>query len=283
MSMPDLKTTSYQFLRDYIAEQTGIELGPDRQYLVESRLEPVMEDVGCNSLAELCRALIRESHHTQRNPTTPSPVHRKVIHALSTHETSFFRDPDFFGALRKTILPELAATNFTGRMRFWSAAASSGQEAYSVAILAAEMGIYPPPLIVATDISAIVLEIAAEGFYTEYELMRGLEDPALRAKYVNAKKGGGQMGASLRQTIEFQCADLRDPSIDFSPLDLILCRNVLIYFEEATRLQVLKRLSEQLRPGGVLILGAAEAIWTDIPNLNRVSSENLTYYRKSVE
>jgi len=281
MSGTDLKTTSYQFLRDYISEQTGIELGPDRQYLVESRLEPVMSETGCNSLADLCWALIRETHQSRVHPETGSIVHRKVIHALSTHETSFFRDPDFFEALKTIILPKLLATNFMGRLRIWSAAASSGQEAYSVAMLCAELGIYPPPLIIASDVSSIVLEVAAEGFYTSYELMRGMENPALMAKYFVPRKGGAQVAPSIRQTIEFHCADLRNPQMRFAPLDLILCRNVLIYFEEATRLQVLNHLCDQLRPGGVLVLGAAEAIWAEIPGLDRVSAESFSYYAKN--
>lgn len=281
MSLPELNTTSYRFLRDYIAEQTGIELGPDRQYLVESRLEPVITEAGCRSLAELCRALIREDHSARGAGPMNRSLRGKVIHALSTHETSFFRDPDLFQALREAIIPALVPGNCVGRLRFWSAAASSGQEAYSLAMLCAEMGLYPPPLILASDVSAIVLEIAAEGIYTDYELMRGLSDPVLRSKYIVPRKGGGQIHSSIRQTIEFHCADLREPQPQFAPLDLILCRNVLIYFEESTRRRVVAQLLDQLRPGGALILGSAEAIWAEIPGLNRVSATSFSYYVKA--
>jgi len=274
-----LSQETYQFLRDFIARQTGIELGPDRQYLVESRLSPLLQEQQCPSLAELCVALQREH---DLSVATQSEISKKVIHALSTHETSFFRDPDLFAALRSSILPNVIATNSTGRLRIWSAAASSGQEAYSLAILMSEMGIYPPPQIIATDISALVLDIAAKGHYTDYELLRGVDAPVLRQKYFIDQKGGATVKAEIKQSIQFQCHDLRDTSIDFSPLDLILCRNVLIYFEEATRLQVLQRLRDQLRPGGFMILGSAEAIWVEIDGLSRISNNNFTYYMRNV-
>lgn len=278
MNLQELAATSYQFLREFIADQSGIELGPNRQYLVESRLEPILKDLGCPSLAELCCALERE----RLLATSPRPISRKIIHALSTHETSFFRDPDFFHVLGQTILPNLRSTNFTGRLRIWSAAASTGQEAYSIAILAAEMAIQPQPLIIATDISSIVLEIAAEAVFSDYELLRGFEDPILRKKYLLPRKGGAQIAAHIRQSIEFHCCDLRDTSRSFAPLDLILCRNVLIYFDEATRSRVLVNLLNQLRPGGILVLGAAEAIFNDFDDLTRISTDSFTYYQKVI-
>jgi len=278
MSLPELKTTSYQFLRKFIADQSGIELGPDRQYLVESRLEPILQDLGCPSLADLCRAI--EGERVLAN--SPRPISRKIIHALSTHETSFFRDPDFFRVLGQTILPNLLSTNCTGRLRIWSAAASSGQEAYSIAILAAETGIQPQPLIIATDISAIVLEIAAEAVFSDYELLRGFEDSVLRKKYLLPRKGGAQLIPQIRQSIEFHCCDLRDTNRSFAPLDLILCRNVLIYFDEPTRSRVLQHLLTQLRPGGILVLGAAEAIFNDFDALTRISTDSFTYYQKVI-
>jgi len=280
MSLAELNTTGYQFLRDYISEQTGIELGPDRQYLVQSRLEPLMSQNGFRSLADLCSAIIQENVQSRRQPGQSPPLKRKLIHALTTHETSFFRDPDCFHLLKSSILPALIASNGPGRLRIWSAAASSGQEPYSLAILCAEMGISPPPSILASDVSSIVLEIATAGTYTDYELLRGFEDATLREKYLIPIIGGAQIAAPIRQTVEFRWADLRDDSVDLGPFDMVLCRNVLIYFDELTRSAVLSHLVKQLRPGGVLVLGAAEAIWTQIPGLRRVESDYFTYYEK---
>jgi chemotaxis protein methyltransferase CheR len=277
MSLPEFNTTSYRFLCDFISEHAGIELGPDRQYLVESRLEPVLMETQHKSLADLCRALIRENE----TPATKPLLKRKIIHALSTHETSFFRDPELFKILRTEILPALLASSPTGQLKLWSAAASSGQEAYSLGILFAEMGIHPLPLLIATDISAIVLEIAEAGIYTNYELMRGMEDPVLRKKYFTPLNGGAQVNPEIRNCVKFLCCDLRDTQQNFGPLDMILCRNVFIYFDEPTRQRVLEHLLSQLRPGGVLILGSAEAIWNDFPCLSRRNAEGFSYYVKS--
>lgn len=274
--------SSYQFLRNYIAEQTGIELGPDRQYLVESRLEPVMEEIGCRSLADLCRALLSENQTARQSSGEDSPLRRKIVHALSTHETSFFRDPDLYSFLQTTFLPRLNSCHPHSRLRLWSAAASSGQEAYSLAMACTEAGIHPPPLIFASDVSAIVIESASQGFYTDYELQRGLQDTRLRERYFQPRKGGAQVKPVIRAMIEFSCADLREaPNPHFAPLDLILCRNVMIYFEEPTRRRVLGHLRDHLRPGGALILGAAESIWTDFPGLERRLEENCTFYERA--
>jgi chemotaxis protein methyltransferase CheR len=282
MAAPEITSASYQFLRDFIAEKTGIELGPDRQYLVESRLDPVLEEVGCRSLADLCLALLRESQSAPAHSSGQAPIQRKIIHALSTHETSFFRDPDLFSLLKTHLLRQLSEENPHNRLRMWSAAASSGQEAYSLAICALEAGLFPPPLIFASDVSSIVVDAASRGYYTDYELLRGLEDPVLRQRYFVPGKGGAQIKPEIRALIEFSCADLRDqPDPRFAPLDLILCRNVMIYFEDSTRRRVLCHLRDHLRLGGVLILGAAESIAADFSGLERIHDGNTTFYRRS--
>ncbi|MFN7543297.1 MAG: CheR family methyltransferase [Acidobacteriota bacterium] len=281
MATPESVAASYQFLREYIAGQTGIELGPDRQYLVESRLEPVMEEVGCQSLAELCVALLRENQSVPSYAHAAAPIRRKIIHALSTHETSFFRDPDLFALLQSRLLKQLSEENGCHRLRMWSAAASSGQEAYSLAMCALETGVYAPPLIFASDVSAIVIEAASRGCFTDYELLRGMDDPVLRQRYFVPIKGGAQVKPEIRALIEFSCADLREPpNAKFAPLDLILCRNVMIYFEEETRLQVLSHLRDQLRQGGILILGAAETVWSHFVGLERIQEGNTAFYRR---
>ncbi len=283
MSLPEFQTTSYQFLREYVESHTGIELGPDKQYLVESRLESVLVEAGCKSLADLCRALHREQMASFKLGNNPRILRGKVVHALSTHETSFFRDPDLFAGLRKELLPGLIAANPLGRLRVWSAAASSGQEVYSLAILFTEMGIQPPPELIATDVSAIILEFGSAGFYTDYELSRGMEDPLLRGQYFVPQKGGSKVSQKLRQLVDFRCFDLREPGCGLGLFDLIFCRNVLIYFEEATRHKVIEMLRGQLRDGGILILGSAEAIWADMEGLERISVAGLTCYRRNCQ
>lgn len=281
MSLPEFQTTSYQFLREYVESHTGIELGPDKQYLVDSRLESVIVEAGCKSLADLCRALHREQKSGSKMGDNSRTLRDKVVHALSTHETSFFRDPDLYDGLREELLPGLIAANPLGRLRVWSAAASSGQEVYSLAILFSEMGIQPAPELIATDVSSIVLEFASVGFYTDYELSRGMEAQALREKYFVPQKGGSKVRPELRQLIDFRCFDLREPGCGLGLFDLIFCRNVLIYFEEATRHKVVEMLRGQLRDGGILILGSAEAIWADMEGLERQSLAGLTCYRRN--
>jgi chemotaxis protein methyltransferase CheR len=271
------KSQSFEFLRHFIAKHAGVELGADRHYLIEGRLEPVMAECKLKSLAMLCNALERESNGPTWAARGPDSVWQRVVHALTTHETSFFRDPNIFDGLRRQLLPRLLRNNPNSRFRAFSAAASSGQEVYSLAMLFAEMGIYPPPEIFATDISAIVLETAKQGFYTEYELSRGI-DPKLREKYFVPKPGGAQVSAELRRTVDFRQMDLRQSFGDIGCFDLILCRNVLIYFDEPTRQEVLLSLRQLMRNGAILMLGGTETIWGEIPGLVRETDENLSFY-----
>ncbi len=269
---------AYEYFREFISQQTGIELGPDRQYLVESRLQQIVAEFGCRSMSELSKVLIRENEASRKSNS--SHLEQRIIHALSTHETSFFRDADFFAALHDQIIPQWRATNPGRPYQVWSAAASSGQEAYSLAILCAEMGLDPPVEILATDISAIVIEAAARGHYSHYELRRGMDDVMLRKRYFIPTPTGAAIHPAIRNRIRFECQDLRSASIQPAQFDLILCRNVLIYFEADTRQQVLTHLHGMLSPGGVLILGATESIWGQIPGLHPVNDERTSYYVK---
>ncbi len=264
----------YDFLRTFVATQTGIELGPDRHYLVENRLLPLLEEFGFSSLHHLCLAL---------QPSPQPPVLReRVIHALSTHETSFFRDPELFTALRSEIFPALLELHPSRPLSIWSAAASSGQEAYSLGILAAEMHLQPRPEITATDISAPVLAQAATGRYTLYELSRGLDNSALIQKYFTPVSGGAAIRRELLPPIHFAPLDLRHVPPSFPSFDLILCRNVLIYFDENTRARVVQHLIDHLLPGGFLVLGAAETIWQDLPCMSKVQSLLASYHQKQL-
>lgn len=262
----------YDFLRAFVASHTGIELGPDRHYLVENRLLPLLPQFGFASLHQLCLALEMAS---------PPPILREsVIHALSTHETSFFRDPEIFAALRSTILPALLSLHPARPLSLWSAAASSGQEAYSLAILAAEMQLQPPPTITATDISSTVLAQAATGRFTHYELSRGLDNPALLQRYFSPIPGGAAIRRDLLPPIHFLPLDLRFVPPDFPSFDLILCRNVLIYFDQVTRSRVIQHLTDHLLSGGFLLLGAAETIWEDLPRMKKIQLNGHTCFQK---
>lgn len=262
----------YDFLRAFVASHTGIELGPDRHYLVENRLLPLLSQFGFTSLHQLCLALELASQ--------PPVLRESVIHALSTHETSFFRDPELFAALRTEILPDLQQKNPARPLTLWSAAASSGQEAYSLAILTAEMQLYPRPTITATDISAPILAQAATGRYTHYELSRGLDNSAFLHRYFLPFPGGAAIRHDLLPPIQFLPLDLRFVPSDFPSFDLILCRNVLIYFEENTRARVVRHLINHLRPGGFLLLGAAETIWENISEMNKTQLNGYTCFQK---
>ena len=236
---PDLSNHNYAFLQAYIQRESGIALGQDKLYLLKSRLLPIMERERVRSLDELCDRL--------RNAATPE-LRRQVVEAMTTHETSFFRDPAVYNALRASIIPAITRTRQATRsMRIWSAACSSGQEPYSLAMLLLELGYVDWRIeILGTDLSTQILERAAAGRYLQIEVNRGLPAPLL-VKYFQ------RAGLSW----EAKC-ELRNNMGALGAFDLVLCRNVLIYFDLETRKRILGNIRGVLHPGGYFLLGSSE-------------------------
>ncbi|MBI2569991.1 MAG: hypothetical protein HYV63_23545 [Candidatus Schekmanbacteria bacterium] len=243
------------FIRRIVREETGVNLGPDKQYLIDTRLQPILRQYGLASHGDLVGKL--------RNGAARDVLRRAVIEALLTPETSFFRDRHVFSYLENLLLPSVIASRAAERqLRIWSAASSSGQEIYSLAMLLAEKF---PQLrgwtvsLLATDVSERILAYARAGCYTRFEAQRGLTEEQ-RRKYLMERDGDFQVRKDLRQLVDFRILNLTAKWPPLPPMDIILLRNVLIYFNDETRRDIFAQAACALRRDGVLILGASETI-----------------------
>ena len=243
---------SLTYLRDLIYRRSAIVLEEDKQYLFDSRLGPLARDAGFDSIDALV-ARLRGDQGT--------PLLRRVVEAMTTNETLFFRDVHPFEALKAQIVPDLVRARSADRsLRIWCAAASTGQEPYSIAMTLRE---HFPELatwniqITATDLNAAVLERAREGRYRQLEVNRGLPAPFL-VKYFERDKADWQLSANIRQMVTFRELNLLDSWTSLGTQDIVFMRNVLIYFDVDTKRRLLGRARQTLRQDGFLILGGAE-------------------------
>jgi chemotaxis protein methyltransferase CheR len=265
--------TAFKFIRQLVRERSAIVLEEGKQYLVNSRLSLLAQREGLGSAQEVIDRL---------RAAPKGPLQRKVIEAMTTTETLFFRDRKPYDALRHTVLPELIRLRASERaLQIWSCACSSGQEPYSLAMLIRE---YFPALagwsvrLVATDISTEMLARCRAGLYSELEVKRGLPN-ALLAKYFDKAGLEWQIRAELRRMIELRELNLAGPWAAMPPVDLVMLRNVLIYFDVETKRQILGRIRKVLRPGGYLLLGTAETTTNLDDGFELVHSDGTSYYR----
>lgn len=259
-----------------LEQQVGIALDDTKQYLLESRLMPVATRNGYPDVYALIKSLIQ---------SPVGPLHWQAFEVLTTNETSFFRDKHVFDALRKTILPELIENRQKDKtLRIWSSACSAGQEAYSLAMMLREdfsqlndWTIY----IQATDISEFVLEKAKSGVYSSMEAHRGLDSHYLRKYFDHIEKGAYQIKPAIRQMVNFSHHNLVGDWPFYPKFDLIMLRNVLIYFKQDVKDKVLSKMQQRLNGNdSVLILGAAESIYlNDLYKL--VALDKISYYKSN--
>ena len=244
----------YDFLRKCLKERSGLVLSADKQYLVESRLLPVARRAGLDGLGALVATLKRGDAETLMST---------VVEAMTTNETFFFRDKTPFENFRSTILPALIAARSKSRhIRIWCAAASSGQEPYSLAMALKEMGREVEDWridILATDLSSEVLEKARQGIYSQFEAQRGLPIQLL-IKYFTQVGEMWQIASNVRSMVKFHQLNLLADFTHLGMFDLVLCRNLLIYFDQQTKADLLERLARAIHDDGYLILGAAETV-----------------------
>lgn len=267
-----LSPNSYAYLQRLVLAESGIALDEGKQYLIEARLRPILHEHGFRSLDELT------STHMSRSPAR---LTKSIVEAMTTNETLFFRDTKLFDALRQIILPELIKrVGSTRSVRIWSAAASTGQEAYSLAVLLQQLGRgYTQVEILATDISEQVLARAKEGRYLQCEVNRGLT-PELLQRYFTLREGSWFVKEDLRRMVKFQQWDLRKEPAVLGCFDLILCRNVLIYFNRDTKQKILQSLGGNLYPGGSVILGCAETTLDVAVKLERRAVGSAALYQR---
>jgi len=243
----------YDFLRKLLKERSGLDLSADKQYLVESRLIPLARKAGMPGIAEL----------VQKMKTGAETLTSEVVEAMTTNETFFFRDKIPFDHLRETVLPTLLKARANRRsLRIWSAACSTGQEPYSIAMClkekAQELAGWRIE-IVATDLSQEVLEKAKSGIYSQFEVQRGLPVQLL-VKYFTQIGEYWQISPEIRGMVQHRQLNLLQDFSHLGKFDVIFCRNVLIYFDQDTKAGIFGRLARTLEPDGMVLLGAAETV-----------------------
>lgn len=269
----ELSPADFDFVRTLVERRAAIVLDDGKEYLATTRLKQLASKEGFESLTALLKKL--------RMGASPD-LTTKVVEAMTTNETSFFRDLKPFEALRQDVLPYLVeARGSVKRLNFWCGAASTGQESYSVLMLIAE---HFPQLLdwkldfVATDISTEVLEKARKGVYTQFEVNRGLPAQML-VKYFEANAGNWQFKNPLRSRVDFQMMNLIEPWPKRQPLDIVFLRNVLIYFDADVKRQILAKICEAMAPDGFLFLGGAESTVNLDSSFKPVRTQGTTIYR----
>ena len=271
-----LAAPDFDFIRDLVHRRSAIVLEDGKEYLAETRLEPLVRNEGLSSVADLVDHL--------RCPSS-GPLQEQVVDALTTNETSWFRDVHPFEALRTDVIPELLARNERTRtLRVWCGASSSGQEPYSLALLLRE---HFPQLsswtveITATDISPTMVERARAGRYSGIEVNRGLSARHL-VQWFTQDGVTWVLDPSVRSMVCFSTLNLAAPWPAMAPVDLVLLRNVLIYFDVPTKRTILAKVHDLLRPGGLLLLGGSETTLNLDDRLARIVRGRTTWYRKEL-
>ncbi|SEG58795.1 CheR family methyltransferase [Marinobacterium lutimaris] len=252
-----ITTEDFRQFSKFLEESCGILLAEHKQYLVQSRLSKIMREQACGSLKDLVDRLKRPGGNALKE---------NVINAMTTNETLWFRDIHPYDILAKRLLPEIAAERKFQKLRIWSAACSTGQEPYSISMVIDEFKRSNPGLfssgeeILATDISTQVLDQAKRGEYEMLALSRGLSQERLKKYFNSSADGSWQVQQGIKSRVRFQSINLLGQYGALGQFDIIFCRNVLIYFSSDVKLEILRKMRRQLRPGGYLLLGASESL-----------------------
>ncbi len=272
MTLTAREEDTFPFFQDYIFAKSAIVLTEEKRYLVETRLAPVVQQANLSCLGDLMRALLRGDRQLET----------AVVDAMTTNETSWFRDKSPFEALRDHVLAERMTANSGRRaLSIWSAACSTGQEPYSVAMI---LEAHFPELsfwnveILATDLAAGALARARQGRFSALEINRGLPAAHL-LQYFRREGAHFQINDALKRRVLFQQLNLAQTWPVIPPQDVILLRNVLIYFDAPTRQRVLAGVRANLRPGGFLLLGAAETTRELVGGFVPISVAGTTVYQ----
>lgn len=247
----------FEQFRVFLEKACGILLGENKQYLVSSRLNKLLEQHGIKSLTELVQRI-------QAQPR--SGLREQVVDAMTTNETLWFRDTYPFEVLKNRVLPQQIKANPGQRLRIWSAACSSGQEPYSISMAIDEFErsnlgqLKMGAQIVATDLSGLMLTNCKSGEYDSLAIARGLSQERLQRYFDVKSPGRWAVKPAIRSRVEFRSFNLLDSYASLGKFDIVFCRNVLIYFSAQVKKDILLRIHSTLKPGGYLFLGASEAL-----------------------
>jgi chemotaxis protein methyltransferase CheR len=267
----------FDFLRGFLKARSGLALSAEKRYLIESRLGPVCRRFGHPDLHALVAAL---------RLGRDVGAEKAVVEAMTTNETFFFRDRSPFDLFRETLLPRAMAARAAQRqIRIWCAAASTGQEPYSLAMILNEAEARLAGWrveIVATDLSDEVLGRARDGLYSHFEVQRGLPAPLL-VKHFEQVGEQWRIKPALRRMVDFRPLNLLNPFASLGTFDIVYCRNVLIYFDAPTKTDVLRRIADVLAPSGSVVLGAAETVIGLTDALRPDTAAKGLYVRSEVE
>lgn len=269
-------------LREFIHQRCGIQLGDDKTYLIEHRLARLLAENHCKSYGEL--------YFKAKNDSRGGNLCLAIVDAITTNETFWFRDPRLFDFFRDVLLPELHRQVTRGErevIRLWSAACSTGQEPYSLAMAAqdffrahgGEDACRRHLRILATDISQNALALAERGVYNTLSMGRGLPDSHL-ARYFQKQEGGAwKIKDAVRGLVEFRQHNLREPLAGFGAFEVVALRNVTIYFSEEVKRQLFTRLTQAVAPGGHLFLGTGETLGLYSKAFEVLDYQGMNYYR----
>ena len=277
--MPDnITSNEFKLLRDLIENACGIALGEEKAYLIETRLVGLMTETGCDDYGTFYRMVAKDPDHKLRD---------KIVDAMTTNETLWFRDGHPFTILRDQLLPPLGAELATGnrfRIRIWSGASSTGQEAYSIAMTihefcAANPGLRPDQFeIMASDISPSALFLAKNGRYDDAALSRGLSDER-RTRFFHPEGRVWVVNDELKRMVTFRKFNLQDPLESLGHFDIVFLRYVAIYFSDPLKRQIYQGIANLLAPDGHLIISAVESLRGISENYSQLTHGAGSYYR----
>lgn len=279
MTTLKIQPAEFDILKKYIYDVSGIALSSGKEYLVETRLKPLIAEYNCKSYQDIYYKAKSDLNKT---------IERKIIDSISTNETYFFRDKAPFELLKHKILPDLVdarmKTSPGGKpqLKIWSSASSTGQEIYSVSMILDELNIKDPAYkiqLLATDISDAAIAQASRGVYNKFEVTRGLAEPMLR-KYFNKEDESWRITDQIRATVSFRQMNLMKPFVGLGRFDIIFCRNVAIYFTPENRAKLFERLADTLADDGYLIIGSTESLAGESTIFEPKRYLNSTFYQK---
>ena len=271
-----MTANDYKVIQHFLSHSCGIVLSENKQYLVKNRLTKLLTKFELDSFTKLASLL-------QTNSSAATPVKAAVVDAMTTNETFWFRDDSQFLILKNTVLPEIIARK-SGTIKIWSAACSSGQEPFTISMCVEDVNKQTNNnrnvQIIGTDISETVLQEAKKAIYSDLALSRGL-DIQTRNRFFTKTHNGYQINTSIKNRVRFQPFNLLKSFSVLGRFDIIFCRNVLIYFSEEVKRDILSRMAASLDTGGYLFLSSTESMPANIKDFEAIRQGRVCYFRKT--